>query len=513
MRYITHSHCYKKSKYFYKSLKNVKISDGITKILSNSFYNCSSICNIILPSTLSSLGSSTFYNCSSLDNIIIPNNVNKIFANTFYNCSSLVSIELPSNLISSASYAFYNCSALINVYYNGTIETWCKIDFGFNDEYTTPMRYGRNFYIKGDNGEWEELTQISIPDSITSLGHYQFTGFKNITKIFIPDSLISIGTSAFEYCSKLENVYYGGTIESWCNITFRDRFSNPMCYGDAFFMLNDNNEWYEVTEIIIPESVTQIGKLQFYGFSNVTNISLPKNLKYCGLDSFGNMAGLINVYYNGSFENWFNISFENRLSNPMYFGDYFFVKNISDEWEEVTTIVIPETITSLGNYQLYGFGNVTDITFSSSIINIGNDVFGSWNNSSSLTNVYYKGSIESWCNLLFSTGESNPMFYADHFYMKNEEDNWYEVTEIVIPNTITKIGDYQFYGFENVTSIRIPNNITSIGGCAFSECTHLADVYYTGTEEEWNAITIGSSNDCLTSATIHYNYVPSTEEE
>jgi len=82
------------------------------------------------------------------------------------------------------------------------------------------------------------------------------------------------------------------------------------------------------------------------------------------------------------------------------------------------------------------------------------------------------------------------------------------LTSITIPDSMTSIGYDAFEGCTSLTSIKMPDSVTSIGGSAFYNCTSLAIVNYTGTEEQWSAISIGSSNSSLTNATINYNYVP-----
>lgn len=71
--------------------------------------------------------------------------------------------------------------------------------------------------------------------------------------------------------------------------------------------------------------------------------------------------------------------------------------------------------------------------------------------------------------------------------------------------SVTTIEIYAFSDCTNLTSVTIPNSVTTIGHSAFWCCSNLKDVYYSGTETQWNNISIDVYNDDLINATIHYN--------
>lgn len=150
----------------------------------------------------------------------------------------------------------------------------------------------------------------------------------------------------------------------------------------------------------------------------------------------------------------------------------------------LTNITIPYTITTIYNYTFYGCNSLTDITIPDSVTVIGDVAFSHCCN---LTNVTIGKNVTTIGRSAFS--------YCDR------------LTSITLPNCVTKIDDYAFYWCDSLTSIIIPASITEVGDDAFQYC-NLTDIYFIGTQEQWNNINIGSNNTSLSNATIHCNYVP-----
>ena len=278
---------------------------------------------------------------------------------------------------------------------------------------------------KVKNDKKLELKDFKIPNYITNINANAFKGCSNLKNLEISKSVKNIDEDAFYGCENLDNVYYDGTIEDWCNITFYDDDSNPMFYANHFYIKNNNNEYEEVTEIVIPNIVTKIGNYQFCGFSNVTNIKIQDGVK-C-IDEFA-------------------FAFCTSLKN----------------------IGISSTITFIDTLALYECTSLTSINVDSNnknYVSINGDLYSNRHNEKILiqyaigkpdTSFYIPNSVTSICNNAFESCTS--------------------LINIEIPSSVTSIGNFAFYGCSGLTSIVIPNSVTSIGGFAFHGCTSLASI-------------------------------------
>ena len=216
------------------SLTSIKIGNSVTSIGERAFNGCSSLTGITIPNGVTSIDDYTFSNCSSLTSITIPNSVTSIGERAFNGCSSLTSITMPNSVTSIGDYAFSNCSSLKGVYITDLVK-WCGISFG--SRYTNPLYYAHQLYLNGtlitdlvipegvtSIGSWafyycNSLTSVTIPDSVTSIGSSAFNDCTGLTNITISDSVTSIGDYAFYNCKNLTDVYYNGDQSSWNSIS------------------------------------------------------------------------------------------------------------------------------------------------------------------------------------------------------------------------------------------------------------------------------------------------------
>ena len=190
---------------------------------------------------------------------------------------------MPS-LTSLGKKSFYGCTSLERV--DISLENWCEIDFNTTDS-THPFCASTTDHHLYQNGM--ELTEVEIPTHIEEIKDYAFYKCNNLTRISIPSSVTSMGNFAFTSCTSLIRVDIT-SLESWCNIDFSAGSSNPLAYAHHLYL---NGE--EVTEVSIPESVTEIKPYLFHGFSSMSSVTIPDGVTSIGKSAFYGCSGLTPV--------------------------------------------------------------------------------------------------------------------------------------------------------------------------------------------------------------------------
>ena len=387
--------------------------------------------------------------CEKTD-IVIPSTyegklVKGIGSSAFMDCTSLTSITIPSSVISIGNYTFFNCTSLTDV-------------------------------------KFEPRSQC------TNIGDDAFHRCISLTNITIPESVTSIGSSTFYGCSSLQT------------ITFEEASQCTNIGSEAF--RNCGN----LIEIIIPEGVTSIGDSAFHSCTNLTSITIPSSVTSIGEYAFLFCTSLTKVEIS-DLAAWCSIDFDNyadsqdpsvfnNYANPLEYAQHLFLNG-----EEVTHLVIPEGISSIGANVFCNCDSITSITIPSSVTSIGEFAFDACSN---LTKVEISN-LAAWCSIDFDNVYSNPLNYAGHLYLDGEE-----ITELVIPEDVTSIGSYAFYYCPDLTSVTIPSSVTSIGYKAFDRCYDLVSVTFEGDNcwyvAETKAATTGTFLN-LSDPTQNINYL------
>jgi hypothetical protein len=181
------------------SLTSITIPTSVTNIGNSVFQACYSLPSIIIPDSVTSIGGIAFGDCTSLTNVTIPNSVTSIGDWAFSGCTSLTSVAIPTSVTSIGDGVFSYCGSLISI----TVEALNSVYSStngvlFNKSQTTLIQY--------PGGKPESYT---IPDSVTSIGDWAFSGCTSLTSVTIGASVISIGEWVFS-CPNLVTVYFKG---------------------------------------------------------------------------------------------------------------------------------------------------------------------------------------------------------------------------------------------------------------------------------------------------------------
>ena len=286
----------------------------------------------------------------------------------------------------------------------------------------------------------------------------------SVTKANIPHTIkgvtvTSIGGSAFRYCTSLTSVTIPDSVTSIGGWAFADCASlTSVTIPDGVTSIGEYTfSWCtSLTSATIPDSVTSIGEFAFHNCKSLTSMTIPRSVVSIGYDAFG--------------------------------------------WcESLTSVTILDGVRSIGNSAFTDCKSLTSVTIPNSVTSIGRGAFSSC---ASLTGIWVAEG-----NSHYVSDASGVLFNKDKTTLVQCPGAFAVYT---IPGSVTSIGDDAFSGCASLTSVTIPDSVTSIGNYAFSCCGSLTDVYFTGTETAWNCITIGTANDALKNANIHYNYVSHT---
>ncbi len=273
----------------------------------------------------------------------------------------------------------------------------------------------------------EKVNHEGVDYDVTSIGSSAFSYSTGLTSVNIPNSVTSIGNSAFKGCSSLTSVNIPNSVTSIGNSAF---------YGCS-----------EMTSITIPNSVTSIGSYAFYECTGLNSVTIPNNVTYINVYSFYGCSGLRSVTIPNSVT---------TISDRAFF-----------DCSGLTSLTIPNSVTTIGDRAFSGCRGLTSVTIPNSVTTIGDEAFVGC---SSLASIHISD-IAAWCKISIKSFYANPLYYAKHLYL-----NGTEIKDLVIPNSVTSIGDFLFNGCSSLTSVTIPNSVTSIGMSAFYGCNGLISV-------------------------------------
>ncbi len=453
--------------------------------------------NVVIPNGVKIIGKGAFDNRDSLVSITLPEGVTTIEARAFHDCSNLSSVRIPSTITYIGENAFSSVNHLKAVYITN-ITAWCNIQFEYD---ANPLKKAHHLYLNN-----KEVKDLIIPNGVTEIKRDAFNGCSALSSITLPESVLSIGESAFSGCTGVTKLIVPKNVQDikWYsftgvrNITYdgneRDAPWGAYCqngYVDGWLVYRNATkkelvacstnakgkivipnsvttigkyafqDCIDITEVIIPNSVTSIPEYAFSGCKNLTNVVLPNALEHIGDDAFAACSSLKTVDIPNSVKTIGRSAFSDCIN--------------------LVNVVVPDSVKTV---EYYAFDDVVNVIYHGPGADDWRPIWRDWG-------AQHVNCIVDSCFIYSDATRKQLIDYCPTHkgavvVPKGVEEIGYgcfdqypyqdSLTAITLPNTLKIIGENAFASCEQLTSIIIPNSVKKIGKRAFSYCTGLTSV-------------------------------------
>lgn len=245
----------------------------------------------------------------SIDNAVVTSIGEKAFAES----NQFESITIPDSIGSIGEGAF-DCREDLSKVYINSLENWCKIDF--KDSASQPMCNFADLYINGNL-----LTDLTVPDSITSINNYTFSGCTSITSVTLPNCITKICDDAFSFCDNLEKVEFGHELKSIGNYAFAYTSLKNITIPDSVTYIGDYAfSCCSFESIVIPDSLTSVNDYAFSYCNKLKTVIIPDSVTKIGYSAFDECLLISNVLFKGSKSQWNSIDFSD--------SNYYLVESV-----------------------------------------------------------------------------------------------------------------------------------------------------------------------------------------
>ena len=424
-----------------------------------------------------SIDDHAFGDCNNIKSVVIGENVKHVGDYAFTRCESLESIVLIGGDKTIGESAFDGCNNLKCINFIGTVEQWCSISFCSNI-----AQNGENLSLNG-----EAVTELVIPEGVTSIEGSAFRGFGSITSVTMPRSVVYIGDYAFANCVALKSVTVSDGVTRIDMCAFQGCAElESVKLGKGIVEIEDFAfaNCVALKSVTLPDSVTRIDMCAFQGCAELETVTLSKELEFIGFDAFDGCENLKceaygNGRYLGNAENPYMALVKAKHSNIAMIKIHEKTKIISSAFErcnELTEVVIPHGVTVIGDSAFAHCRGLVSVTIPDSVTVIGDSAFL---DCISLETVAIGRGVVTIGDRAFADCEGlvsvtmpdSVTVIGDSAFL-----DCISLETVAIGRGVVTIGDSAFAYCEGLVSVTIPDSVTVIGNSAFRDCISLETV-------------------------------------
>ena len=477
-------------------ITSVSLSNSLTDIGDGAFSFCTGISTLTIPNSVINIGERAFYECSNLTSLIIGNNVKSIGENAFHYCG-ISTLTIPDNVTHIGRKAFSYCPNLSsvtignNVYFIGD-KAFDNTPWDSQIKLQDGLIYAGNVvYCYNENNLG--TSHITIREGTKGIAPYAFKNCSSLVSVSFPNSLISISSNAFKNCSSLteltipENVKeaFGAFVD--CSALTTVHWNATNCFDGEYFAGNpmygisaSSSSPFQncpnVTSFTFGENVEHIPGYLCALMERIDSIYIPSGVKSIGNAAFQQCISLRKINLPDSLT---------RISNNLFYG-----------CSSLERITIPDNVTKIGNYAFYECSSLHgNIIIPDKVDSIGSYVFTKY----SCDTIVIGKEVKYIDSYAFHNGTEEIMiFNAKNCSVRSSSWNvstynqfvigegveeipsnflWsYKLTDIILPNSVKRIGTEAFYNSKVLNHIKLSDSLTYIGSGAFRNCTQLDSV-------------------------------------
>ncbi len=480
--------------YLNKAASPVKSLDtqkhGVTLISAYAFHNYAALSELKLHDGVEKIGSYAFSYCTGLKSVTLGGAVSEIPERAFDHCGGIESIDF-KNVKSIAPYAFYYCTGLSELDLSSAQSIGESAFYASSAVRTVIL--GEGIKSIGDNAfnRCTGISRLVLPDSLERIGYRAFYNCQGLMSVRLPANVSAIGDEAFFGCYKLLEVINEsplpvsvqsrehGSVALYAKDVHRGQSDIENINGFYFYsfggvscLLGAENTG---AELRLPSDGYKgepyiVWDYAFANSSSLEEVYIPDCVLALGNSVFARCSALVSA----DIGNGVTLIGDNAFADCVSLEEFVAGESVKDigraafaRCTGLLNAVLGDSVENVGKEAFYKCFNLASISVGADIKSFG---FAAFDDCTSLAAVEIK-SIAAWCGARFDSKHANPLYYSESFTQNGER-----ITLLAVPEGVSRISEYAFFGVKSIVSISLPRTLESIGDDAFKGCSKLVEI-------------------------------------